>query len=220
MWGNIAQWVSAAAACVIAGIALWGALKFGPVFENIRLREDNARLDLTLRGVQEQISKSRTLAFDQRDKTWDYVCRQFSVKVLGAASILALWNYEGAARTATEALIGQGTVSMLSAAKLRSFSAALTSRTGKELLRADAVREELQLLFSADQTLFNQLIEKFIAGNAEALDHKLDPVISQSMSSDQRVAEFKRSQEALSKFRDLLGSFVAQCERVSLAQTQ
>jgi hypothetical protein len=220
MWGNFPQWISAGAACVVAGIALWGALKFGPVFENIRLREDNAKLDLTLRGLHEQISVSRALSLGQRDKTWDYVCRQFSVKVLGAASTLALWNYGGAARTATEALIGQGTVSVLSEAKLRSFSAALSSRTGKELLRADAIREELQLLMSVDQTAFNQLIERFIVANSDTLDHKLDPVISPSMSSDQRIGEFKRSQEILSKFRDLLGTFVNECERFSLPQAQ
>jgi len=53
-FGNFAQWISAVASVGTIGLAFYGLSKAVPYFENLNLRETNARLQIANRALDDE----------------------------------------------------------------------------------------------------------------------------------------------------------------------
>ena len=70
--GNLAQWVSAVASLGTIGLAFYGLSKAVPYFENLNLRETNARLQLSNRALEDtktDIERQLATAREQTNET-------------------------------------------------------------------------------------------------------------------------------------------------------
>lgn len=58
-WGNIAQIAAAFASITTMGVAIIGLTVFSPVFRNLQLTEENARLQLANQNIEQELSARR-----------------------------------------------------------------------------------------------------------------------------------------------------------------
>ncbi len=195
-WGTIPQWISAVAALGILYLTATGLKAAKPIFENAALREENAQLRLdTARNVA-LLNQAKQAVADQTTNGWRYVCRHFSTKALAAAAPDFVFS-----------ALKSGEID-----SLKQKFPLLRLQTGAELLRSDAIRDELGLLSTPDRKRFEQMIETFITDNGSVMSASLDAQIAAGAGTQPpTIPEADRAKQARQAFDQAMQRFIVLC---------
>ena len=197
-WGTIPQWISAVAALGILYMTVTGLKAAKPIFENAALREENAQLRLDTAKNQALLDQTKKAVATQATNSWRYVCQHYTAKVMSAAA-------------------PDFVLSALKSGELDSLKQnfpILRLHTGGELLRSDAIRDELELLSAADKKRFEQMIETFIADNGSVMSAHLDAQIAAASDTTQQsttVLEADRAKQARKAVDQAMERFIVLC---------
>ena len=88
----------------------------------------------------------------------------------------------------------------------------LSLQTGAELLRSDAIRDELGLLSAPDRKRFEQMIETFITDNGSVMSASLDAQIAAGAGTQPpTIPEADRAKQARQAFDQAMQRFIVLC---------
>jgi len=196
-WGTLPQWISGIAALGILYMTVTGLKAAKPIFENAALREENAQLRLDTAKNQALLNQTKQAVAAQATNSWRYVCQHYTAKVMSAA-----------APDFVLSALKSGEID-----SLKQNFPILRLHTGGELLRSDAIRDELGLLSPADRKRFELMIESFIADNGAVMNAHLDAELATTGTTQQpaTVPEADRAKQARKALDQAMQRFIVSC---------
>src|SRR5262249_39590874 len=197
--GHGAGWVGAIGTIVAVIIASVGLHQAQPIFQNQRLQEDNARLELENRDAQKRLT-------DARQRTWTLACQTF---VGGAEETLdrAIDRWGREIGLAEKWVSNGGTVWMLDQLNNWYDNANVLEYLQK---RADGI--DMTYLLEEEQTRFLTWAHQAIELEHDSLSVPLVNIISKEASSKQKIEEAKRWVADMQQARAVVSALLGNCQ--------
>ncbi|MGD9743183.1 MAG: hypothetical protein AB7V53_11115 [Dongiaceae bacterium] len=151
--GTLPQWIGATATVVGVSAAIYGLTEAAPIFQNKKLTEENARL-------QVELDDDRAALLKVRATSWDVVCNELAARV---QVVIDTSTFVWRLYARTETLADRPTFLAVEGAP----------QNGRELLERQSANETFHILLDEDTGALKSFIDSVITAGGPAMDETI-----------------------------------------------